>query len=323
MNKETVTDLSDDIEVVGPGKLLAVAREKAGLSQADVANRLNFQLKLVQDIENEIFDKSLPATYNRGYLKNFAKLVNIPAEDVLTSYEMLGVAEVQGAEMQSFSKITEKQAHNTLLMTVSYLILAGLIGATVMLWQQSDVKQPTVAITSEQAENQPLANNVKTNKAIGQGVNANANEGVEASTAGEAAARVEQKIDNADTVSDTQTSEAETVITAEISINNAPAEVTQEQKITADEQPLLTKATFTFSGDCWVNIVDASGERIAWGIKKAGYKMPLSGVAPFTVTLGQPELVSIVFDDEEIDMTQFNHGNIAKFSLPVEPTTTP
>jgi cytoskeleton protein RodZ len=76
---------------------------------------------------------------------------------------------------------------------------------------------------------------------------------------------------------------------------------------------------FTFSGDCWVNIYDATGKRIAWGVKKAGYVMTIQGKAPLRVTVGKPELTRVVFNDEAVDMSPFNVGNIAKFTLPVVP----
>ncbi len=59
------------------GQILAEGRIALGLSQEDVAKSLNFRLSLVKDIENETFDKSLPDTFNRGYLRNFAKLVHV------------------------------------------------------------------------------------------------------------------------------------------------------------------------------------------------------------------------------------------------------
>ena len=100
--------------------------------------------------------------------------------------------------------------------------------------------------------------------------------------------------------------------------------ITQTESILVNEvteknesEAALTNVTFTFLGDCWVNISDATGERIAWGVKKLGYVMKISGQAPFNVTLGRPELVAINFSDEIIDMSQFNAGNIAKFTLPV------
>ena len=102
-----VTEITEDIEIIGPGRLLSDARKSKGLSIDQVAEQLNFRKGLVKEIEDDHFDRSLPSTFNRGYLKNYAKLVDVPEEDVLSSFEMLGVAEKQSTEMQSFSKITE------------------------------------------------------------------------------------------------------------------------------------------------------------------------------------------------------------------------
>jgi cytoskeleton protein RodZ len=106
----------------------------------------------------------------------------------------------------------------------------------------------------------------------------------------------------------------------------AVEQLTLNQEVTDTEvvlqtpqEPQLSKAVFTFSGDCWVNIYDATGKRIAWGVKKAGYVMTIQGKAPLRVTVGKPELTRVVFNDEAVDMSPFNVGNIAKFTLPVVP----
>ncbi|MBO1255360.1 DUF4115 domain-containing protein [Alteromonas sp. 5E99-2] len=84
------------------------------------------------------------------------------------------------------------------------------------------------------------------------------------------------------------------------------------------ESSSLVPVVFTFSQDCWVNIVDGSGEAIAYGVKKAGRVMEIEGVAPFTVTLGAPHVVNIVYDGETVDLSKFSGGQIAKFVLPVQ-----
>ena len=66
-------ELSEDMEVMGPGQILSDARKKMGLSQDDVALKLNFRTTLVNEIENEVFDTSMPETFNRGYLRNSTK----------------------------------------------------------------------------------------------------------------------------------------------------------------------------------------------------------------------------------------------------------
>lgn len=314
-NKEPVVELPDDIEVVGPGQILAEARENLGYSQKYVAEKLNFRLTLVVDIENEKFDEGLPATYNRGYLKNYAKLVNASAEDVLSSYEMLGVAQTQSAEMQSFSKSTEKQAQNKLLMWISYLIFAILIGTTAMwfLQERANVSEdsnqavsPKETQVAEPIQQDAIANRANSSSSVDKGpvlTDEQANSSV--------------NTDNTE-LSDVITNEPIQAPQALIPPVNSATAIKAIESI--DAQPVdvpLADMVFTFSGDCWVNIYDGNGERIAWGIKKSGYEMKISASAPVVVTLGKPELVSINYNGQAIDMSQFSTGNIAKFSLPI------
>ena len=73
---------------------------------------------------------------------------------------------------------------------------------------------------------------------------------------------------------------------------------------------------FEFAGDCWMNLVDATGEAIAYGVKAQGRIMPVTGVPPFEVTLGAPEVVQISYNGEAVDMSRFRAGQTARFSLP-------
>ena len=310
-------ELSDDIEIVGPGQILAEGRIALGLSQEDVAKSLNFRLSLVKDIENETFDKSLPDTFNRGYLRNFAKLVHVSVDDVLASYEMLGVAEKQGAEMQSFSQSTKKQAENNRLMWVSYLIIAVIIGST-LFWFFQDA--PTAAVktspevvteitdTDENATLEPVASE------LADEVTASESAAVNSVNTTDKTNTINQDIsqDSLGDIGDNIVADEQAALAATTDIE--PINESIEQSSTVVNK---TPVTFYFNGDCWVNIYDATGEHIAWGVKKADYVMNIEGVAPFTVTLGKPELVTITYDGDDIDMSQFNRGNIAKFTLPI------
>ena len=89
-------------------------------------------------------------------------------------------------------------------------------------------------------------------------------------------------------------------------------------EITSQQETLTTAtAIFTFTGDCWVSIYDATGDRIAYGVKKTGYVMTISGKPPFKVDIGRPALTSIEFNGQSVDMSQFDKDNIAKFTLPI------
>jgi cytoskeleton protein RodZ len=314
--KSKVTELSEDMEVVSPGNMLRDARQRLSLSQEHIASKLNFKLSLVKAIEEDLFDPKMPVTFNRGYLVNYAKLVSIAAEDVLASYEALDAASIQRSEMLSFSKETSKQAEHSRVMWISYLIIAVFIGLTVLWWTQQSHQQTEV-----------IKNNVSPSTA---------NALIQSSQKVESLSTLERKNNLALTVNKAN----ELVTTTQVNTNsdqqNAdlvnsqnseklsvedPLPLTQPSE-SENQQPVITvnplsKAVFTFKGDCWVNIYDAKNKRIAWGVKKAGYVMTVEGQAPFLVTVGKPELTSIVFNDKAIDMSGYNNGNIAKFELPI------
>ncbi len=295
---ERFTELSEDMEMVSPGTMLREARKALSLSQEHIASKLNFKLELVRNIEKDVFDPNMPATFNRGYLANYAKLVSVEVEDVLASYDALDAASIQRSEMLSFSKETSKQAEHSRVMWLSYFIIAVLIGLTVLWWQQQSNHEKSNQV-------QVSAGDLSTDTKVMQPESINI---------------VESKPIIDEPVTEQQL-EVETFNTDEEEQLTLNKEVTDSedvlQELQTPQEPLLSKAVFTFSGDCWVNIYDATGKRIAWGVKKAGYVMTIQGEAPLRVTVGKPELTSVVFNDEAVDMSPFNVGNIAKFTLPL------
>lgn len=320
-----VNNENDDLaniaeEAVSPGRMLKEAREMCGLSQQQVADKLNFRSTLVQDIEVDKFNHSIPDAFNRGYLKNYAKVVNIAEADVLASYEQLGVAQRQCAQMQSFSKGREKQTEHNIVMWITYLILAVLVTATVVWWLQTPSEQPEPividAVAALAAENN---NSAQTDLPDQQGSsNVNRLPNTESASGLVKVDKDEIKVNaNAENIDKTTPLNVEqTPVITDLT----EAEITDAQADNVSESTTaVANVVFTFAGDCWVNIYDATGERIAWGVKQSGYVMRISGQPPFSITLGKPELVQIDYNELSVDMTAFNAGNIAKFSLPLAP----
>ncbi|MCA1767569.1 MAG: DUF4115 domain-containing protein, partial [Idiomarina sp.] len=98
-----------------------------------------------------------------------------------------------------------------------------------------------------------------------------------------------------------------------------PAET--EQVVTEQAAPTEASAAslvLEFSEECWVKIDDVSGETQAVGVKAAGYRMPVPGNAPFSVTLCKPEAVKVSFNGNDVDMSEFRSGRVARFTVPSE-----
>jgi len=315
-NIEPVKELSEDMELISPGSMLLEARGNLSLSQEDVAKRLNFRPSLVANMEQDVFDPTLPATFNRGYLVSYAKLVSVDVEEILASYDVLGAANAQRSELQSFSKQTVKETEHSRVMWLSYLILIVLVGLTALWWQQ-DNKQST-SLVIDASVDKPVLNEapqqikvISPDKLVESSV-------IEEKTSENTNSVEQDVVQVIDESANTTVNEAITEPVLETAKQTELVHIpTEEQKPVEDL--IVTSAVFTFSGDCWVNIFDATGERIAWGIKKSGYVMTIEGIAPFRITLGKPELASIVFNDQLVDLSSFNRGNIAKFTLPLTP----
>ena len=294
-------DITEELKVVGPGVLLSEARENQSLTIEHVASKLNFRTTLIKNIEADVYDRSLPDTYNRGYLKNYAKLMGLSLEEIINSYEQLNLLPENNPEMRSFSRGTVKKAENNLLMWISYVIFAIFIGFTMMWWLQEEkiVEVPSHIIPTEDTA---VISNIPSVVAIENTVNQ----------------EVDKEKNKAITHADEEPVKNKPEVTSSIK-TNSKTNTLIESNI---EKQIVGEAVFTFSGDCWVNIHDVTGKRIAWGIKKAGYIMPIKGKTPFNITIGKPELVKITFNGADVDMSSFSEGHISKFTLPLTPNST-
>ena len=66
-----------------PGLMLKNAREAAGLSIEQVADKLHLLKSVVTSLEKDCYDRIRGDTFARGYLRNYARLLGMDADDVV------------------------------------------------------------------------------------------------------------------------------------------------------------------------------------------------------------------------------------------------
>src|SRR5690554_7308425 len=76
-------------QVMLPGQRLAAGREALALSQADIATRMNLSVIYIRALENGDYKRLPGMAFVRGYIKNYAKLVDLPVAELVAQLEQI------------------------------------------------------------------------------------------------------------------------------------------------------------------------------------------------------------------------------------------
>ncbi|WP_440904916.1 RodZ domain-containing protein [Catenovulum sp. SX2] len=300
LTEEQESEVQQPTETVG--MVLQAARIKLGLSEQDVAGSLNLKVTVIQGIESDDFTLIPVPTYIKGYLRAYAKLLSLDENQIIALYYQQQPVEYKPEnKLKSFSKKTSQQAHDSRLMLVTYGIILVLVALIVVWWVQRE------AVVDDSASILPASS---------AAVNSD-NQTLPTTISVEQQAPVQMQSQVVAEPTEVTEVSAEALNQDDAVLNESMAETE-----TAVEENLLTEAEvhnlqMTFTGDCWINVIDSNGERVAYGVKEQGRIIYLNAAPPYEITLGAPEVVDIVFEDESIDMNQFKKGMVARFSLPL------
>lgn len=334
-NEQAQQTVSSELSV---GQLLKQERERRQLTLEQAAQQLNLKAHVLQSIEADEPDKAILPTFMRGYLRAYARFLKIPEQPLLTRFEQ--AHQVKSAPvkmMKTFSNRQAKLQTETRFMWLTYVIAALLLASlAAWLWQGARdfnaLNEPTAPITGltlaeERAESIPVSTAV-------------ADLTVVPTTAPSLTVptQVAPTLDNTVTAEATPqvaealpSSAAQSVLASE-PITVAALQETSSETVTANpvgeiatgipaesfgdsSDSGLDRLKMTFSDNCWIDVLDSNGERIAYGTKQPGYVMELNAKGPFTITLGNPGVVTIEINQTPFDLSGFPGGRVAKFTL--------
>ncbi|MBI0451356.1 cytoskeleton protein RodZ, partial [Dickeya dianthicola] len=142
MNTEATQD-NTAATIMTPGERLREARERLGLTQQVVAERLCLKVSTVREIEDNNTPAGLAPTFLRGYIRSYARLVHLPEDELLPMLEKQVVpSRVSNvAPMQSLALGKSRKKRDGWLMLFTWLILLGVLSLTVAWWWQNHQAQ--------------------------------------------------------------------------------------------------------------------------------------------------------------------------------------
>ncbi|MDE0308618.1 MAG: helix-turn-helix domain-containing protein [Acidiferrobacterales bacterium] len=77
------------------GEQLAAAREQKGLSVQNIAEALKLTEGIITAVENQDYDQLYGAAYATGYVRSYAKLVDLDPDELIANDPKLGISEIQ------------------------------------------------------------------------------------------------------------------------------------------------------------------------------------------------------------------------------------
>jgi cytoskeleton protein RodZ len=291
----------------GPGRHLREARESRKMTQGQVAAQLRLQIRIIEALENDDYSSLPGSTFVQGYLRSYSRLLGLSENNIVALARLASVAEPSLVSSISEGD-SEVSSRDLPFRMVSFLIL--LVAVIGLGWWVSQ-HQPMSASVSPQMEQTEGGEQglLLPNETVTQSGALVSGEGdVAVDTLAETAPGAEQ-VDSVDEVE------------PEVPMVTAPPPTLRSQTAVPVAPPLLTAEmpqsllVLEYQADCWSEISDAAGRKLAYGLVPAGKRLELHGEAPFKVFLGFASGVTVYYNGVLYDHTSFQSGDMARFRL--------
>ena len=259
---------------VSCGELLAITRQAKGLSEKDIAKELRINASVIEMIECNDFEAIGAPVFVKGYLRQYANLLDLSEDLLLDSYNQTNPdknsAPIVNKAVESMSKyvLTPK----LILMIIFSLLTLFLVWLLVssVLKKEPAVNQVTSIENIEAASIEPMLNEVSF------------------------AETEEIIIEKSESIIDQDLApEME-----EVELIDIEETVTEISELLYLEPEGLTLA-IEYSGLCWTEIYDVNGKLLFYDLGDLNRNVIVSGTGPLDVLFGAAtEVLSLSVDDQ-------------------------
>ncbi|NTY92742.1 RodZ domain-containing protein [Pseudomonas putida] len=324
-----------------PGELLRLAREKRDWSQAEVARKLNLTVSSLNHVETGAFDKLPGHTFARGYIRAYAKLMDLDQATLVEAFDRYTGTHAKGSDVHSLGRIEEpvRLSHN-ILRGVSLLLLVAVVGGGFVWWQdQGSLRGKDLAkmalehveVESADGTTQIHPLDEPEDQAVTAGQQPeSAPLALEQGTGEQPAATAEQA-----PASPAPTAAAPAPaqqVPAQPAASVAPAPVAPATPAPAAVAPAApaaavaaaepaavpagsAKVAIQFTADCWTQVSDGNGKVLFSAVKRKGDNLELTGKPPFAVRLGFARGAQVSYNGQAVDVAPFTSGETARLKL--------
>ena len=271
--------LVDKEKTRGSGSLLSAARLEQNKTVEDVANDLNLSVDQINKIESDQTEGLPEATYVRGYIRSYAKLVGLDPEVILKSYLNPNWQQTNSLiDIPSGIGEIEEPRSDSGRFIRGLGLLAIIVGLGVVLFYFIGFFDSSSSKSQKVTINTSFENNLEKN-----------NGSIE--------------------VSD----QTEGIVDSAVQTNQDTLEVKPD--VVYENNVVAHKLYFTFQETSWVDVRDENNNRLAYQSYVKGEELEINSESALTIFLGNASGVTVLYNDSDFDITKFTQGVYAKFSI--------
>lgn len=321
---------------INPGETLRKARESRGWTIAEVAGQLNLTPQRLSQIEQGAFDKLPGNTFARGYVRAYAKLLEVDQNRLVLEFDQFTGSDAAGSSVHSLNRIEEPVSYSQrVLRMVSFVVLLALAGLSFFWWQeQAERRAEDLAATSlEHVEVDGADGTTQIHpldEPEDQAVEAAQTEAealqplLDESAAAVAEAAADPAFTAPAAAVDPATAAPQTPVAAPAVTEAAAAEAPAPSAVAAPQPapaaPVQLAAgealiSVTFIADCWTQLTDANGKVLFSALKRKGDSLELAGKAPLELRLGFARGAQVSLNGNPVDVAPFISGETARLKL--------
>ena len=323
-----------------PGETLRKARESKNLAQAEVAQQLNLTLRALTQVEAGAFDKLPGHTFARGYIRAYAKLLELDQDRLVADFDAYTGTDSAGSSVHALGRI-EEPTHlaQSLLRFVSVGLLLGLLAVSFFWWQEQSTRKDSDAAVSRALEHvevesadgtteiHPLDEPEDQAVADGQAQIVEPASEIEP----ELAAQTATTAPAADTATSASqpapvAEPAAAVVAPVAEVPAAPVSAALPSVTPVVEAPVSAPApvqaaagqalvNIQFTANCWTQLTDANGKVLFSALKRAGESLELAGKPPLELRLGFARGAQVSYNGQAVDVAPYTSGETARMKL--------
>lgn len=274
----------------GVGSQLRIAREARALTVDDVSRALKLSTRQIEALEADDWPNLPCKTIIRGFVRNYARLLGLDSEALMTSLDGLDLPKAPELEMTVGTPVSmpmEGQAdrRDTVRVLAGLVVLALAVMAYFLFPQ--DMWQSTVqAFKAATQSSQPIENVV-----------------APASDQTKAGEPVTQAPEVAVPVK-------EAVVAPPVTVPEVLPEPVPEPTVTS--APALQ---FSFAQPSWVEVRDRSGQIIFSQKNPAGIQREVVGTPPFSLVVGNAAHVTLHYKGKVVDLSKRSKDDVARVTV--------